>query len=171
MFNPVGGARYGPIVQEIISAEIASPPKTRPTPVFGTGHEAGTERIPLNISTNAKNMSVGFDRDGLVAPLVHWARSGCPMDRMPSLGVRASEPMHESRELSAGIGPHDKMPVGGHGGICEHAKGNALNCLQQYPFERCVIGFTFEQWRASNCSIENVIDRIGRGSAWTSGHL
>jgi hypothetical protein len=158
-------------VQEVISAEIASPPKTRPTPVFGPGHQASTECIPLNISTNAKDMSVRFDWDGLVSSLVHWTRPGCPMDSMPSLGVRAGEPMHESRELTRGIRPDDKMPVGGHGGICEHAKGDSLHGLQHCPFERSVVGFGFEQHGASNRSIENVIDGIGRRSAWTSGHL
>jgi len=171
MFDPVGWARYWPIVQEVIAAEIASSPQTRPTPVFGACYQPGTECIPLDVSTNAENMDVRFNRDGLIPSLVHWTRPRCLMDRMPSLSVRAGEPMHESRELTTGVRPDDKMPVGGQGGICEHAKWDSLHGLQQYPLERSVVGFSFEQHRASNRSIENVIDRIRRRSTWPSGHL
>jgi hypothetical protein len=171
MINPVSWARYWPIVQEVISAEIASPPKTRPTPVLGTWHQASTERIPLNIPTNAKDMDVCFDGDGFKSALIHWARPGRPMGGMPSLGMSTGKRMHESRELTTRIRPHDKMPVSGHSGICQHAKGDSLHGLQQYPFERSVVGLRFEQHSAPNRSIENVIDRIGRWSAWTSGHI
>ena len=171
MFEPVGWARYWPIVKEVIAAEMASSPQTRPTPVFGTFHQPGAECIPLDVSTYAQDMSVRFNRDGLKPSLVHWTRPRCLMDRMPSLSVRAGEPMHESRELTTGVRPYDQMPVRGHGGICEHAKRDSLHGLQQYPFERSVVGVSFEQHCASNRSIENVIDRIGRRSTWTSGHF
>jgi hypothetical protein len=171
MVNPVGWAWYWPIVQEVVSAEIASPPKARPTPVFGTCHQAGTESVPFHISTDAKDMNIRFDGNGLVSSLVHWTRTGGLMDGMPSLGMSAGEPMHESRELTARVRPQDKMPVSGHGGICEQAKGDSLHSLQQDPFERSVVGFSFEQHRASNCSIKHVIDGIGRRSPWTSRHM
>jgi hypothetical protein len=74
MFDPVGWARYWPIVQKVIGAEIASSPQTRPTPVFGACYEPGTECIPLDVSTNAENMGVRFNRNGLIPSLVHWTR-------------------------------------------------------------------------------------------------
>jgi hypothetical protein len=171
MFNPIVCLRYGPIVQEVISAKIASPPKTRPTPVLGTWHQTGTECVPFNISTNAKDMSVVFDCDRLISSLVHWASPGRLMDGMPSLGVSAGEPMHESRKLTTGVRPYNEMPVSGHRGICQHAKRDSLHGLQQHTFERRVVGLSFEQYSAPNPSIENVIDGVGRGSAWASGHL
>jgi hypothetical protein len=171
MVNPGGWAGYWPIVQEVISAEIASPPKTGPSPVFRTWHQTGTERVPLNISTYAKDMSVHFDWDRLISPLVHWARAGRLVDCMPSLGMGPGEPMHESRELTTGVRPHNEMPMRGHCGICEHAKRDSLHGLQQHTIERCVVGVSLEQYSAPNRSIENVIDGIGCRSAWTSGHL
>jgi hypothetical protein len=157
-------------MQKVISAEIASPPKTRPSPVFGPRHQACTECIPLDVSTNAEHMRVGFNWDGLESPLVHWTRPGCLTVGVPSLGVSAGEPMHETRELTTTVWPQDEMPVSRHCVICQHAKGDSLHGLQQHPFERSVVGLRFEQHSAPNRSIENVIDRIGCGSAWTSGH-
>jgi hypothetical protein len=90
---------------------------------------------------------------------------------MPSLGVSAGEPMHESRELITSVRPYDKMPVSRHRGVCQHANRDSLHGLQQHTFERRVVGFSLEQYRSPNPSIENVIDGIGRGSAWTSGHF
>jgi len=171
MLDPVGWARYWPIVQEVIAAEIASPPQTRPTPVFGTCYQPGAECVPLDVSTNPEDMSVRFNRDGLIPSLVHWTCPGRLVDRMPALGVRAGKPMHESRKLTTGIRPQYEVPVSGHRGICHHANGYSLHGLQQHPFERSVVGVSFEQQSASNRSIENVIDGIGRRSAWTSGHL
>jgi hypothetical protein len=171
MFNPVGWVRYWPIVQDVISAEIASPPQTRPTPIFGAWYQARTECVPLNISTDAKDMTVPFNWDGSESSLVHWARPRRLMNSMPSLRVSAGEPVHESGELTARIRPQDKMPVSGHGGICHYAKGDSLHSLRQYPFERSVVGVSFEQHRTPIRSIENVIDGIGRRSAWTSGHV
>jgi hypothetical protein len=158
-------------VQEVISAEIASPPKARPTPVFRSCHQAGTECVPLDISTDAKHVSIPLNRDGLESPLVHWASAGRLTHGMPPLGMSAGEPMHESRELATTVRPHDKMPVSGHGAIRQHAKGDALHGLQQHSFERSVVGFGLEQRSPPNRSIENVIDGVGRRSAWTSGHL
>ena len=171
VFDPVCRCRYGPIVKEVVSAEITTSPKTGPTPVFGTWYQARTKGVPLNVSTNAKDVRVSFDRDRLVAPLVHRTRARRASDGMPSLGMSACEPVHEPGKVPGSSRPDDQMPVVGHGAICQDTKRDSLHGLQQHSFERSVVGWRFEQQSAPNPAIENVIDRIGRRPAWTSGHL
>ena len=170
MFDPVCRSQNGPIAEYHVIARIASAPQTGPTPIFGSCHQTRTQRISFDISAHVKRMQIRFDRNGFVAALVNRSGTRSTPQGMPSLRMRAGQPVHEPAQIVSGLRPDDKVPMVWHYTICQHTNCHSLHCLQQNALESRIVPRRFEQRSAPNPTVKHVIDEIVGRASWTSGH-
>ena len=69
-------------------------PQTAPPPALRARGEFRSQRIPFDVSEQAVEMLVGFDRKGLEATLIERSRAARLMKFVPTLRVSDRQPVH-----------------------------------------------------------------------------
>lgn len=114
-------------------------------------------------------MRLGLNRDGSVAVLVYRAGAERPMCQVPAFRMRASQPMHEIREISCRRANH-QVPVIRHHAVREQGDRHSIEGLKKDTFERFVVTRVEEQLMSANRSIVDMQNEVVRSSKRAARH-
>jgi hypothetical protein len=145
-------------MEERSCGAISAAPQAGPTPLFSSGDQSSTKGISFDIAADSKQVLVILDRNGMVAILIDRSCAARSVERVPTHCMGARQPMHELGKCVIRW-PYDQMPVVRHGTICQQPHGHALHGLHKHTFKRRVVQRRFEELRASNRTVYNVIDK------------
>src|SRR5262249_14851203 len=96
--EPVRWYRHRPSRKERI-AVIATMPSARPAPFFNSASQQRADRIASDVASDGQEVMIALYRNRFESSLVEGPGAGRAARGVPALCLRASEPLHELREL------------------------------------------------------------------------
>lgn len=102
--QPPSRFRHRPGRQPRDPGAVLPVPKTGPTPLLGSTHQIGTQRVSLHIATDDQEMVVRSNRERLEAALVEGACAGAGVVGVPPLGMRDRDPAEVFGEFAIAVG-------------------------------------------------------------------
>jgi len=156
--EPVRLPTNGPIGQQrlLLFRPVNAPPETRPTPLFRSQHQIGSQRVPLDVAGHNPEMLVGLDGEGLVSALVDVPQSHVMPMLLPAADVRDRQPLHEGRQVAVVLGPKQEMPMIRHHRVGTNPHGRLVSSFLEDPFERLKVSRLVEQLHAAHAAIQNM---------------
>jgi hypothetical protein len=123
----------------------------------------------FNVSQHVVQVTLGLDRDRVIAALIHGTGSMNVMRHVPALRMCKRQTVHEARHF-IGVRPQNEVPVIGHHAVGEHARRDLRQRLGEHIFERLEVLGIVENAHTSNGSIDDVKNKAVRAGQMPMRH-
>lgn len=124
--------------------------------MLGMLDQLGAKRVPLNVPAHANQIGFGLYRQGDEPTLIQGTRPARAMSRVPSLGMCARDPVHQSRKICHTVADNDEVPVIRHQAVRNYFHGRFREALPNDPEKGDVVGGTVKDRRAAHRAIDHV---------------
>jgi hypothetical protein len=144
--------------------------ETAPRPVLRAAHQAGAERVALDVSAGAHQVARAVDRNGSIPSLIDRSVTSGIATLVPAHGMGSRYPMHEADHPFRSRGLEHQVPVVREHAERDQAHGEALEPFLQYAKKGPIILRAPEDRRLAHTAVQDVKEgRIETGPL-QSGH-
>jgi len=144
--------------------------KAAPGPVLRATHQTRAQRVALYIPADMHQVRDALHRTAEVPALVHRALPDRVAMMMPTHRVGRGYPLHEPRERQRSLRLDDEVPMVAEDAVRQEAHGILLQAFFKGRQERAIVGWTAEDCRLSDASIDHVEILSLHFEPATSGH-
>jgi hypothetical protein len=141
-----------------------------PRPVLRPTDEAGSERVPLDVTTHANELARLLDREGFEATLVDRSLTDAVAVAVPPPRVGSAYPVHQLRQPLRLGRTHDEVEVVWQHAVADEPHGMASKTLIEHGQKGPIIGGALKERRLSHAAIDDVKKPRRRRMAGSSRH-
>src|ERR1700733_5168892 len=127
-------------------------------------HQLGPQRIAFHIAAHGQEMLIGLDWKRLETTLVKRSRSGRPVMRMSSLGVRGRQTTQELGQVAVPVWPKDQMPMIRHQTKGQNPHGQPILGLAQDLFPSSIVSRFVKDLAPAHSTVEQVVSVAATGT-------